>query len=398
MKDNSINDILAKAVCEEPLDAAEQARLDQWLAKEENRKKFEQYKNEDFQKEQLKVLFDVNVAQRKELDAHTIRNRTGAVWIRRAWIQWAAAAIFLLAVVSYLWVNKQAPGGSGVEAPKTATVAPQNDVAPGSTRAVLTLSDGRKIVLDTAAQGQLATQGSTVIRSQDGQLVYKPGAGKAGEMLYNTLTTSKGETYTIVLSDGSTVTLNSGSSIRYPIVFAADQRNVTITGEAYFDITHLKNQPFIVSNPSNGIDIQVLGTQFDANTYENEQAKVTLIKGSVVVSYQKPQTGKQTKLLKPGQQALVAEAGNLALADEVNLDEVLAWKNGLFYFKRADISTVMRQLERWYNIEVVYEGEKPTQLFGGELQRSFKLSQVIKALEYTGVKFRIEGRKLYVSK
>lgn len=309
----------------------------------------------------------------------------------------AAAAVLFVSVIAYFWFTTKPADIRTVETPTVAQQA--HDVAPGQTKALLTLADGSTIVLDSAGTGQLATQGATVIQREGGQLVYKSeGTVSDKVVFYNTLSTAKGETFTLLLPDGSEVILNSASSVRFPTAFTGNERRIEVMGEAFFTVKHNAEKPFIVSNPSNGLAVRVYGTEFNVHTYQEDQPAITLIKGSVEVSLD-GKTGmveKQSKKIQPGQQVVLNSKYQLVLAENVNLDEVLAWKKGRFYFSHANITTVMNQLERWYNITVVYEGTKPTQEFGGELPRKFTLAQVIKALEQTGVRFRIEGRKLIV--
>lgn len=396
---NAINSIIAKALCGETLEPFEQEQLDEWKTNTDNLEAFQQWNNEDYFRGKLKELDLVDLVHYKEVIEQKIAEQQRSISIRKITIRYAAAAaaVLFVSVAAYLWFNATPPANHPVD---TIPVAQKNnDVQPGQTRALLTLADGSTVVLDSAGTGQLATQGGTVINREGGQLVYKADQASANKApFYNTLTTAKGETFTLVLPDGTHVTLNSASSVRYPAAFAGNDRRVEVTGEAFFDVTHTESKPFIVHNPLSGIDVKVFGTEFNVHTYADEQPAVTLIQGSVEVSLdgraanQQPQAQK----IRPGQQVQVTQDNQLVLAKSVNLDEVLAWKRGRFYFSHANITTVMKQLERWYNIEVIYEGTKPTQEFGGELQRSFTLTQVIKALQHTGVRFRIEGRKLIV--
>jgi hypothetical protein len=270
------------------------------------------------------------------------------------------------------------------------------DVSPGKFKAKLILSDGREVILDSTQNGILAKQGATEIRSEEGKLVYKSNA-KNNEVLFNTLSTSKGETFSTVLEDGSRIWLNSSSSVRYPVAFTGNERKIEITGEAYFEIAHDASKPFKVM--AGGMETEVLGTRFNINSYRDEtMIRTTLLEGSVKIT---PSGNGAPTILKPGQQAVLKIndshlATDLAINDLPNLEAVMAWKEGQFYFDNADITTVMHQLEKWYNIEVVYQGNKPPQLFGGKIQRNLNLSQVLRALEYTGINFRIEGRKLIV--
>ncbi|THU34735.1 DUF4974 domain-containing protein [Niastella caeni] len=322
------------------------------------------------------------------------------------WRWYAAAAAIMLLIAGYWWLAPRDAKESKPEVVQHET--PKNDIEPGKYKAMLTLSDGRKIVLDSAMKGELAKQGNTAIVNKDGQLVYDVSKansnGRSLEGAFNTLTTVKGETYAAILSDGSKVWLNSGSSIRYPVVFTGGERKVEITGEAYFEIAKDASKPFMVTVKD--LTVQVLGTHFNINAYDEEAAiKTTLLEGSV--SVQLKANSQRSIVIKPGQQAIrtthdlrlpdgTSLKAGLTTYDSPNLEAVMAWKEGRFYFDGADITEIMRQLERWYNIEVVYEGPKPTHFFGGKMERNLNLSQVLRALEYAGAAFRIEGRKLIV--
>lgn len=315
--------------------------------------------------------------------------------VKRAFVwRMAAAAVLLLLAggAGWLFLTKDKQHQTAVrQSPK--------DIPPGKTGAVLTLADGREIELDSAGNGVIANQQGTTVQLKDGLLAYD--ARLAGsEIIYNTLSTPKGRQFNVLLPDGTSVWLNSGSSIRYPNVFAAKERRVVVTGEAYFEVTGSKSKPFIVQvNEHNSV--QVLGTRFNINAYDDEALiRTTLLDGSVRVEV-KGETGKSKAdavVLLPGQQSRVP-AGKLQTGiktDYVDIDKVMAWRRGFFNFEDAGMEEVMRQLARWYDLEVVYEGKIPDIVFGGELSRNINLSGVLKALEDSKVHFRIEGRKIII--
>jgi transmembrane sensor len=254
--------------------------------------------------------------------------------------------------------------------------------------------------LDSAANGDVARQGNTkIVKSESGRLAYQPGnmqaaAGKnttpADEASYNTISTPRGGQYQIVLPDGSRVWLNAASSIRFPTQFTRPDRSVEITGEAYMEIAKNARQSFSVK--VNGIGIQVLGTSFNVNAYEDEPAiKTTVIEGSVRVK-----TPEKAAVLHPGQQAEIRQQ-TLKVANNVDLDKVIAWKNGLFNFNGAGVGDVMRQLSRWYDIDVVYDKKIPDIEFVGKMSRRVSLSGVLKGLEGAGMHFHIEnGKRLII--
>lgn len=305
---------------------------------------------------------------------------------RYRWI--AAAVIFFFLVSSVLFLkfkDREHAYTSNVK------YKVSQDRLPGGDRAVLTLSDGRTIILDSAGEGMLAQQGKTsIIKKKDGQLVYNPAAGQSNEVIYNILQTPRGGQYKITLPDGSKVWLNAASSLKYPVVFAGKERSVDITGEAYFEVAKDPSRPFRVH--LNNMEVEVLGTHFNINGYADEDAvRTTLLEGKVKVL-----VADQSKYLLPGQQAQLRASGKIAVVDDVNLDETVAWKDGNFQFENSDIKAVMRQLARWYDVEVSYEGTVDKH-FIGNISRDVKLSQVLSMLQQTGeVKFTIEGKKLFV--
>jgi len=266
----------------------------------------------------------------------------------------------------------------------------KNDVLPGGDKATLTLADGSTVILDEAKNGILAQQGSSKIIKVGAKLLYDPTDKNSKDVVYNTISTPKGGQYQLELPDGSLVWLNATSSIHFPTSFAGKERRVEITGEAYFEVAKNRDMPFIVS--VNGAEVQVLGTHFNVNAYSDEDnVKTTLLEGSVRFVH-----GVNADMLKPGQQSQLAGDGQVKVVSNVDVDEVVAWKNGMFDFENAGIETVMRQLSRWYDVEIEYKG-KPDDLFIAEIRRQIKLSDALKALELTGkVKFEIQGKKIIV--
>lgn len=316
-------------------------------------------------------------------------------FLKTAWFRYAVAVILLFGIGAYVWNMKQEKS-----AVVTATfpVPVQNDVLPGSNKAILTLADGSSIILDSASNGQIAWQGNTqVIKLADGQLRYIANKVTGDKPLYNTMRTPRGGQYRLTLPDGTRVWLNSESSIIYPAVFAGNERTVSITGEAYFEVakiidpgTHKAGHPFKVK--ANEMTVEVLGTYFNINAYSDEtNIKTTLLEGSVKVWH-----GKLSGMLKPGEQSQVNEQVGLKIVRDADLEATMAWKNGLFHFSNADVQTVMRQLMRWYDMEVVYEGKIPVREFQGKIQKNLNLSQVLNILRKMEVNLRLEGKKLIV--
>lgn len=312
---------------------------------------------------------------------------------RPVWMNWKVAASVAIAVsiVSYIAVSKKDRQPEEVVA---ANQPAAEIIEPGKYNAILKLADGRTIVLDSAGPGLLAQQGGAQIVNENGSLKYDLPGQSAGQMVYNNLTTAAGQSYSVVLSDGSKVWLNASSSIEFPTAFPGNTREVRLTGEAYFEIAKNGEKPFFVN--VNGIQVQVLGTHFNINAYDDEESiKTSLLEGSVKVT-----GGNVSGILEPGQQAAITKSektGAYQMETKiVDMDEVVAWKNGLFHFNEAGIMTIMRQIGRWYNVEIVYKGKVPVRRFVGKISRDAQLSEVLKILELSDVKFTVEGKKIIV--
>ena len=265
------------------------------------------------------------------------------------------------------------------------------DLAPGSNKATLILADGSKIDLAAEKNGTLKTQPGSQVIKQNEQLTYSTARGKTvAEVTYNTLTTPRGGQYEVTLADGTKVWLNAASSLKFPTAFTGSERVVELTGEAYFEVAHNSKQPFKVKT-ANQI-VQDIGTQFNVNSYADEDAAATtLVEGSVIIF----DAGRQT-MIKPGQQYLLKANGVPEVRNDVDIDEVTAWKNGLFQFNNADIKTIMRQISRWYNVDVEYSGQVPASTYHGRISRNSNASAVLKILELSGIDFTIERGKIIV--
>nr|WP_295870537.1 FecR family protein [uncultured Chitinophaga sp.] len=297
-------------------------------------------------------------------------------WHRAA----AAAAIFLVAVTSWLFFHRSSSNG-----PVAAV-----HVAPGSNKATLTLADGSSVELDNNGS-QVLHQGNTQVKQSSGSLSYSDGA-TADTNSYNTLKTPRGGQFRLQLPDGTGVWLNAASTLKYPVAFSKKERVVEVSGEAYFEIAQDAHRPFTVK-VSNGGSVEVLGTRFNISAYpDDNRSTTTLLEGAVRVM-----KGRNTTILKPGQQAIIKNAGDIDINDQLNIEKIIAWKNGLFNFEGAGLQEVMKELERWYNIEVVYEKGIPDLHFGGEMSRNLELTEVLKGLEDANVHFRLEqGKRLVV--
>lgn len=268
-----------------------------------------------------------------------------------------------------------------------AQITPQ-DLTPGGDHATLTLSDGSQIMLDDASNGMLAKQGEMTIHKVEPGLVAYSGKGLFAENQFNTITAPTGGRYSVVLPDGSRAWLNAESSLKFPTAFAQNERKVAIAGEVYFEVAPDKQKPFLVD--VQGVQtIKVLGTHFNVNAYGDEAAvTTTLLEGSVIISA--AHTHAKAIQLKPGDQASLSSKGAIQVEKDVNTEKVIAWKNGFFQFEKANIKTVMRQLARWYNVDVAYEGTPSDRTFSGKIARNVNASEALEILQFTGVNFRVE--------
>ena len=278
-----------------------------------------------------------------------------------------------------------------------ASVKP-NDILPGGSKAILTLADGRKIELDESENGILVNQGGIKVhKNSDGIIEYTfskqerntIAASDEAEPVYNTIETPVGGKYQLNLADGTKVWLNSSSSLRFPIFFSEDNREVELKGEAYFEVSKDFKRKFSVRS---GIQtVEVLGTQFNINAYSDEKSiKTTLFEGEIRVIDLKTN---DFKLLKPGEQSNVDQSIQIR---RIDTQAEIAWKEGYFYFKKADIETVMRQLGRWYGVTARYEANLPEHHFSGAISNNLTLLEVLEILEKSDIHFSLDGKEVIV--
>lgn len=317
---------------------------------------------------------------------------------KRVYFRAAVAAIFLLLSGATIYLYKYKENGRAHKIAQVPIKQSKNDVPPGGNKALLTLADGRTIVLDSAANGFLAQQGNThIIKLNDGRIIYNSATAHKGSTLYNTISTPKGGQYEVVLPDNTRVWLNSVSSLKFPTVFTGINRRVELTGEGYFEVYHDVSHPFTVM--VNKMEVNVLGTKFNVMGYADEEyVKTTLVQGRVRVN-SGPGNG---MIIWPGQQARFNlnkdDVARFEIIRNPDLEEVLSWKNGEFRFNEMGIKTIMRQIERWYNVEVEYKGELPDVHLSGVIPKKEYVSQLLGSLETAGkVHFVIEGRKIIVT-
>jgi ferric-dicitrate binding protein FerR (iron transport regulator) len=362
-------------------------------------------------------------AMYKNITAGMVEREPVVVPFRRKNYSLAAAAAVLLIAIgagSYFWLFKEQttqPRNNNMAKAK------HHDLPPGRDAATLTLADGRTIVLDSAS-GTISKQGGATVINLNGQVSYAKAGDKNEQVqvVYNTITTARGNQYQLILADGSKVWLNSASSLRFPTAFTGDKREVELDGEGYFEVATLRlrsgqKMPFHVKTSTQ--DIEVLGTHFNVNAYKDEETiKTTLLEGRVKVGSGQWAVGRREKaegpvlsreqkaenknyevILKPGEQAVSSGAHSpLTIDHSPDLDQVMAWKNGWFEFDSTDIKTIMRQISRWYDVDVRYEVKPNNETYGGRISRNLNLSNILKMLETYGVHYRLENKILVVVK
>ena len=403
---NSVEKRIASLIIKQhrgELTVAESIELEQWANENvANRELLQQLTNDETLRQELIAFYEAEESKEiiwKKIDAATTETtQVVPVYTPRHYkYRYLAAAVAVGAVLTtiayFLSQNKIAPTNNTPVAK-----AAVSDVMPGGNKATLKLSDGKTIVLDNAQNGLLTQQGAVQIEKQDGALLYGQASVKEASAL-NTLATPAGGQFQLKLPDGTRVWLNASSSITYPTAFTGNERRVMISGEGYFEVAKDASKPFKVSIQKGNkqpTEVEVLGTHFNINAYDDEAlVKTSLLEGKVkiVSDYY---NGKQSAILKPGQQAQVEVEGKLKVKENASMEEVVAWKNGEFLFQSADIGTLMRQVARWYDIEVRYPNGMPKDKFSGKIGRNVNLSQLLEILKYSEVKFELKERTLIV--
>ncbi|EHQ27675.1 FecR family protein [Mucilaginibacter paludis] len=315
---------------------------------------------------------------------HTRKGRLGNtnLWRRMAA---AASVIFVMSLGIYLFIKRKP-----LDLPPRKTIAA--DLLPGANKVTLTLSNGSQVVLTGAKNGRVASDAGVAInKTADGSVSYahKLAGEQNDDQLFNVATTPRGGQYQFTLSDGTKVWLNAATTLKFPVAFKGNERKVELNGEAYFEVAHDAGRPFrVVSKDQTA---EVLGTHFNINSYEDESVlSTTLLEGSIKVVYKG-----NSKIIKPGEQArLKANQFDIVKA---NTEQVIAWKNGLFYFQDANLNEVMRQLSRWYDVDVKFEGNIPPREFSGGISRNVKASQILDILSFKKIHYKIQGRTIIIT-
>jgi transmembrane sensor len=390
-----IGTLLRKSADNQSLTEQEEKDLDDWRRSSLPRQKiFDESKDKIAVANELRRL---NARYDSTLALSNIFNALGldpaiteeGGYRRRRLVRRLSAAAAIAFLITGAWILVDRHGRESKSVVPTSDHA-KSDIPPGRNTAILTLANGSRILLDSAKNGQLAQLGGTRIINKNGQVTYHSSGGEAtaGE---NTLTTPRGGQYQLILPDGSRVWLNAASSITYPTAFSGKERAVTITGEAYFEIASNKSRPFRVT--TGNLVITDIGTQFNVMAYSDEKSvQATLVEGSIKVS-----KGQAGIVLAPGQQAVAGNGSHtIKIINEANIDEVIAWKNGSFQFSNMDLRTIMRQLTRWYDVDVVFEGNTPDIRIGGFIHKNVSLSTVMEFLKGNGVRYKLEGKKITI--
>jgi len=405
-----IDPIVTKYLREEILSPEEQSALDAWINQGEGRSSMLENLKNDPTSVKEKLLQMEHMANNRIWDSIVARVEQDGFWKEEpavptlpantpaargfGWRYLMAASVMLLVAAGAYWSFHRTPAATPAVALQP---APATDVAPGGNRATLTLTDGRKINLDSSAIGLLASQGNTqVTKLSDGQLAYnKTSEEKPQSPAFNVLSTPRAGQFALALPDGSRVWLNNASSLRYPVAFTGATREVELSGEAYFEVAKDATHPFFVhttGGPAGPATIEVLGTSFNIMAYNDENAeRATLVDGSIRYIQ-----GNNSVLLNPEEQSVLDATGSLKTLKAVNVAEITAWKNGYFHFDHASLETTMRQIARWYDISVEYKGAIPPQQFVGKIQRNMPLSSLLKGLSGEHIHFTVEGRTVIV--
>jgi len=375
---------------------------DKWLKgtiTEEEKKYFEDWYNReaeqhpewtrDLDEQSLRNRLFRGILEKTEIKEQTAKKTLSLTHRRKQLYKWpsvAAAAVVIFAIGVWFF---QRQNSSFQAEHKQGNI--RINLPPGREAATLTLADGSLIDLDSTQNGEVTIQGKTIISKHGGQVAYIPPAGKEKlPVLYNTITTSRGNLYLLVLSDSTRVWLNSASSLHFPAAFSGEARLVELTGEAYFEVAKNATMPFRVN--VNGIEVEVLGTHFNINAYSDEDImETTLLEGSVKVKHDNASV-----LIKPGERAVIGNHETQINVSEADLDQVMAWQKGFFEFDNTELPAIMRQISRWYNVDIRYEGQPGDKKFGGRISKKLNLGNILTLLEANGVQFALEGQTLVV--
>lgn len=367
----------------------EQKLLDEWLNQEPGEQVM--WNSEDVDETALRERLLSRIKEDANIPGDA--DAMGRIGVLRRY-RWMAAAVLLLFMTTAYFLSQRRQRAPAAIAQQD---NPVQQILPGHSGAILTLANGQRIVLDSAANGTIAIQGAGRLVKHNGELSYekRDQAGRRpyahGRVAFNTLTIPRGRKFRIILADGTQVWLNAASSITYPTAFTGGNRSVTVTGEAYFEVAKDAGHPFIVSVGS--ARITVLGTDFNVMAYPDEKlVKATLLEGSIKVS----RADKQV-IIAPGQQASFAAASGDIQVKEVQADQAIAWVHGKLSLNNLGVEEIMRQISRWYDVDVEFTGPPSTARFWGLINRDVNLSEMLKVMRANGIDAHLQGRKVIVS-
>jgi ferric-dicitrate binding protein FerR (iron transport regulator) len=305
----------------------------------------------------------------------------------KKWLPKVAAAVLLLAAGTFGWQFYHTAKNA---TPPAMVAGARADLLPGGNKAILTLANGAEVILDSTANDRIPSQGAAKVIRLNGQLKYEAGQSAGAAVVYNTLTTPRGGQYKIALPDGTLVWLNAESSLRFPTAFNGGERTVILKGEGYFEVAQRSNMPFKVQLGSG--TVEVLGTRFNIMAYQDEaKVSTTLLEGAVKVIH-----NTHTVRLVQGQQASWAVGGSGITVGMADTEEAVSWKEGYFQFNRAPLTGVMRQLQRWYNVEVRYEGTTGNREFWGKIPRNVPLNEALKILALSNIHYSMKGDTIII--
>lgn len=326
----------------------------------------------------------------QQVEVHEWENASVPMY-KKGWFRYAAAIILFVGLGIYFFRNN---GNDSIPPSIAANDSGKHEIKPGGQKAVLVLADGRTIALDDTENGQLAVENGSEIIKKDGQLVY--GNSDHTAVTYNTMSTPRGGQYSITLPDGTKAWLNAESSITFPTHFNGPAREIAVKGEVYLEVARNEKKPFRV-DVDGRTTVEVLGTRFNVNAYADEKnIRTTLLEGSVKVMKRGMKDGEQARL-SPGQQAITTGGNAVEVISGVNTAAVMAWKDGLFDFDDLSLEEALRQLARWYDIEVVYPQSVPDVKLGGAIKRNLSFPDVLRFLGNVGLRYKLENnRKLII--
>ncbi len=379
---------LIAAYIQQNLSPAERDELDDWAgASKENLLLFEELTDDDQRNKTLKWFHKLDVEKAKRRVHAKMDIKTSSPFWNRMMPYTVAASVLIIALAAWFYQHQKN------SVPVITNKPPTFEPVPGGNKAILTLANGKRIVLDSAANGSLGKEGISTITKNDSLLTYQALANQATQPeAINTIMIPRGGKYQLVLSDGTKVWLNAASSLKYPAVFTGMERRVRLTGEGYFEVAKNKEMPFHVEAAE--ADITVLGTHFNVRSYEDEEdMETTLLEGSVRVKNRDKQAE-----LKPGEQATVKKGGreNIIVLKNIDTEKVSAWKDGLFVFRNDDLKNIMQSLGNWYDINIVYSSNI-SRHFSGTFSRKESLSAILKYFEGTNeVHFKMKDKVLTV--